>query len=325
MKNNNKELRKHPIQVAARRSGLSPDVIRVWERRYQAITPTRSATNRRFYNDEDIERLTLLAQVTSAGRRIGDVAGLDLKQLREMVWEDRSAEVRLPEPQARSDSGSLPARHLSDCIKAVSELDAEALEANLSQARSALAPVVLMEQVMMPLMHLIGERWYTGSMRAAEEHMTTPIVRATLWSLKNSHRADDNAPELLVATPAGQRHELGALMAAVVAASDGWRVTYLGSDLPATEIAAAAVTRRVTAIALSLTYPSDDPAMGDELMILTGTVPAVVLVGGVAAAAYRDGIRRAGAIEVPTAAVLRAELRNLGMPAVRPGDEIRNG
>jgi methylmalonyl-CoA mutase cobalamin-binding subunit len=182
-----------------------------------------------------------------------------------------------------------------------------------------------MEQVMMPLMHLIGERWHTGSMRTAEEHMTTPIVRATLWSLKNSQRAEENAPELLVATPAGQKHELGAVMAAVVAASDGWRVTYLGSDMPATEIAAAAVTREVRAIALSLTYPSDDPAIGSELTILTGTVPAVVLVGGVVAAAYRDGIRRAGAMEVPTTAVLRAELRKLRIGAGRPGDEAIHG
>lgn len=311
MDNRKRQEAKHPIQVAARRSGLTPDVIRVWERRYQAITPTRSGTNRRFYNDEDIERLLLLAQVTGAGRRIGEVADLDMEQLREMVWEDRSAEARLPRTPARVDSGSLPARHLSDCIKAVSALDAEALESNLNRARAALAPTVLMEQVMMPLMHLIGERWYTGTMRAAEEHMTTPILRATLWSLKNSHKAGENAPELLVATPAGQHHELGALMAAVVAASDGWRVTYLGSDMPATEIAAAAVTREVRAIALSLTYPSDDPAIGGELSILTGTVPAVVLVGGVAAAAYRDGIRRAGALEVPTTAVLRGELRKL--------------
>jgi methylmalonyl-CoA mutase cobalamin-binding subunit len=182
-----------------------------------------------------------------------------------------------------------------------------------------------MEQVMMPLMHLIGERWYTGSMRAAEEHMTTPIVRATLWSLKNSHSPVANAPELLVATPSGQHHELGALMAAVVAASDGWRVTFLGSDLPATEIAAAAVTREVRAIALSLTYPSDDPAIGGELTVLTGTVPAVVLVGGVAAAAYRDVIRRAGAVEVPTTAVLRAELRKLRKSAEGPGDKLLHG
>ncbi len=324
MENRKNQEAKHPIQVAARRSGLSPDVIRVWERRYQAISPTRSGTNRRLYNDEDIERLLLLSQVTAAGRRIGDVAGLDMEQLREMVWEDRSAEVRLPAP-VRVDAGSLPARHLSYCIKAVSELDGETLESSLNHARAALAPIVLMEQVMMPLMHLIGERWYTGSMRAAEEHMTTPIVRATLWSLKNSHRAEDNAPELLVATPAGQRHELGALMAAVVAASDGWRVTYLGSDLPATEIAAAAVTRNVSAIALSVTYPSDDPAIGGELNILTGTVPAVVLVGGVASAAYRDGIRRAGAIEVPTTAVLRAELRKLRASSGRPGNGALHG
>jgi len=66
----------HPIQVAARRSGLTSDVIRAWERRYRAVEPGRSATNRRLYSDDDVERLLLLGQVTRAGRRIGDVAGL---------------------------------------------------------------------------------------------------------------------------------------------------------------------------------------------------------------------------------------------------------
>ena len=67
---------KHPIQIVARRTGLTPDVIRVWERRYEAVLPRRTSTNRRLYSDRDVERLQLLRRATLAGRRIGDVARL---------------------------------------------------------------------------------------------------------------------------------------------------------------------------------------------------------------------------------------------------------
>jgi DNA-binding transcriptional MerR regulator len=64
--------KRHPIQVVARRTGLSPDVLRVWEKRYQAVEPGRTKTGRRLYSDDDIERLRLLREATSRGRRIGE-------------------------------------------------------------------------------------------------------------------------------------------------------------------------------------------------------------------------------------------------------------
>ena len=81
----------HPIQVAARRSGLSPDVIRAWERRYSVVTPHRSGTNRRLYSDQDVERLVLMAQASRTGRRIGDIAKLSTLDLRELMAADRDA------------------------------------------------------------------------------------------------------------------------------------------------------------------------------------------------------------------------------------------
>ena len=72
------------MKLVARRTGLSAHVIRVWERRYGAVTPVRTGTNRRLYTEEDIERLSLLRRLTEAGHNIGNVAALPLPRLREL-------------------------------------------------------------------------------------------------------------------------------------------------------------------------------------------------------------------------------------------------
>ena len=72
---------KHPIQIVSRRTGLSADVIRAWERRYKAVKPSRSSNGRRLYSDNDVKKLMLLQRIISGGRRIGDIAKLNIKTL----------------------------------------------------------------------------------------------------------------------------------------------------------------------------------------------------------------------------------------------------
>src|SRR5687768_2967127 len=81
----------HTIQVAARRTGLSTHVIRVWERRYAAVKPERDASDRRLYSETEIDRLALLRDVTEAGHSIGTVANLDAAQLQELLTKSRHA------------------------------------------------------------------------------------------------------------------------------------------------------------------------------------------------------------------------------------------
>ena len=76
---------KHSIQVVSRLSGLSPHVIRVWEKRYGAVTPVRTGTNRRLYSEEEIQRLRLLSRATAAGHRIGVIAHLGIRDLERLV------------------------------------------------------------------------------------------------------------------------------------------------------------------------------------------------------------------------------------------------
>src|SRR5688572_6902518 len=92
---------RHPIAVVSERTGLSQDVLRVWERRYQAVEPTRGPGGHRTYSDADIARLRLLHVVTSAGRSIGQVARLSTEELSRLAQEDAIARA-----QRRSDLGS---------------------------------------------------------------------------------------------------------------------------------------------------------------------------------------------------------------------------
>jgi methanogenic corrinoid protein MtbC1 len=304
---------RHPIQVAARRSGLSPDVIRVWERRYDAVSPARSETNRRLYSDEDVERLQLLGQVTRAGRRIGDVASLSLEELRETAAADRQAAEKLA-PSAVSGARSRSAkRHLVFCLDAVEQFDASGLEEKLADASIDLAPVAFMEQLLMPFMETIGERWKEGSLRVAHEHMASAVVRSYIGSLNGNGRLPAGAPDIIVATPAGQRHELGALMAAIAASSDGWRVTYLGPDLPAEDIVAAAKSRKAMAVALSIVYPADDSRLNREIKRIRSQLAdgVALFAGGASASSYSEIIEEVGAQVMVDVSIFREELRKL--------------
>jgi MerR family transcriptional regulator, light-induced transcriptional regulator len=288
--------RGHPIKVVARRTGLGADVIRVWERRYGAVEPARDPAGRRWYSDADIDRLVLLRRATEGGRRIGDVARLDPAELAHLVSEDKMHHERPPAaaPSRTRDSGS---QYLERCLAAVRSVSPADLEAALQQAAVALSTPALLDQVLSPLIKEIGERCRLGDMRVSQEHAATAALRTFLAQLAAGYRVSERAPALVVATPAGQRHELGALMVALSAAAEGWRVIYLGPDLPAEEIAYAALETGAPAVALSIVFPPDDPRMAEELRRLRGALPkdVALFVGGLSAGGYETVLKEIAA------------------------------
>ena len=141
--NANEDRKRHPIRVAARRAGLTPDLLRAWEMRYEAVDPGRSEGGQRRYSDANVARLRLLRLATEAGRRIGDVVGLDDAALRRMVEEDRRAAGRA-------------ADLLEECLRAVTDFDEARLGAALSRASVVLTPNELVESLVGPLMRRFG-------------------------------------------------------------------------------------------------------------------------------------------------------------------------
>jgi methanogenic corrinoid protein MtbC1 len=174
-----------------------------------------------------------------------------------------------------------------------------------------------LQRVIAPLAQTIGELWRDGGITSAHEHFASAVIRIFLGHAAKPFAGTESAPVLVVATPAGQIHELGALLVGAAAANLGWHVTYLGASLPAAEIAGAVRQNRARAVALSLVYPEDDPRLEGELTRLHESVPAdvMILVGGRAAPAYRDVLEKIGATEVKDLTHLFSTLESLRKPA----------
>ena len=305
------------IKVVARRTGLSAHVIRIWEKRYGAVEPERTGTNRRLYSDEQIERLSLLRDITQAGHSIGHVAKLPTEKLRQLAKESHDTNGHAS--RSRAAAPAVPAAYtfLDECVAAVKSLDARALEETLKRAATDLGAQGLLQRVVAPLAQTIGDLWRDGTITAAHEHFASAVIRVFLGHAAKPFAGTESAPVLVVATPAGQIHELGALLVGASAANLGWHVTYLGASLPAAEIAGAARQNRARAVALSLVYPEDDPRLEGELTRLHESLPPEVtlLVGGRATPAYRDTLSKIGAVQMNDLAHLYSALDDLRKPA----------
>ena len=291
---NGSEEKRHPIKVVVRRTGLTPDVLRVWEKRYGVVRPGRSGGGHRLYSDADVERLLLLSRVTAAGRRIGRMAELGNEDLHELAREDAEAALVAREAEVVS-MRSEP--HLGASLAAVESLDARDLETSLMRATVALPAAVLIEDVVAPLLARIGEQWEHGQITPGHEHVATGVIRRVLESIITACAPEADAPGLVATTPAGQTHEFGGLLVGATAAALGWRVTYLGANLPARNIAEVARRTGTNVIALSIVYPHDDPLLPAELRTLREAAgpDTEILVGGRAAQHYREAVEAIGA------------------------------
>jgi methanogenic corrinoid protein MtbC1 len=252
--------------------------------------------------------------VTHAGHSIGQVAQLPTDKLGKLV----AASSRLQAPAARASTQAPPTgSFVDDCLAAIKALDATALDDALRRGATAFGALGMLQRVVAPLAQTIGELWRDGALTSAHEHFASAALRVFLGNAAKPFGAMENAPVLMVGTPAGQVHELGALLVGATAANLGWRVIYLGASLPAEEIAGAARQGRARAVALSLVYPEDDPRLAGELKRLRESLPAEtpLLVGGRAQSAYLDALREAGALPIEGLAQLGTILDNLRKPA----------
>src|SRR6476646_367 len=172
----------HPIPVVTRRTGISADVLRVWEKRYAVVTPVRSTNDRRLYSDADIERLRLLVEVTRTGRTIGQVAALDNAALVALLAEeDRPAlkphrdrtETVLHAPPASTDL-------LEPCIAAIRRFDAVALDLLLRRAIVALSADDFLDAIVVPLVEHLRVHTLDGSLRRPHRHLAHAVLRRVL-------------------------------------------------------------------------------------------------------------------------------------------------
>jgi DNA-binding transcriptional MerR regulator len=226
----------YPLRAASCVTGLSPDLLRAWESRYQVVEPMRTAGGTRRYRATDLERLRLVKAAVDAGHRIGVVANMDPAEL----------------AHAATATDITPRAGLEPILAALGRLDAEETQRLLALQLSAMGPVPFAREFALPLVREIGERWINKRMGIASEHLATSLLRSMLGSALTPTTASRLGPTIVFATPTGERHELGLQSAALAAMGAGANPIYLGAELPVEDLLGAVANTGAVVLALSL-------------------------------------------------------------------------
>jgi methanogenic corrinoid protein MtbC1 len=252
------------------------------------VEPERDERGR-VYSEADVERLSLLRRAVERGHAIGRVAPLSVEELRALVG-------RLP-PAQPAQPLSTPVA-IEELLAAVQRFDLETLRRELSRLAVVLTPRQLALDVALPLMRQVGEGWHQGTISIGQEHLVTAEIRSLVGALARLREPAPGAPRVLIATPEGDSHELGALVAALLATGAGAAPFYFGAGLPARELVAAAKRLHPRAVVLSMAGADDREGVPESVVELAKTLPAGTgcWVGGAGALAARPLLDAAGVL-----------------------------
>lgn len=248
----------YSIKAVSQATGLTVETLRAWERRYRVVVPQRDGKGRRVYRAEDVLRLRRLREATERGHPIGRLVHLDESSLAGLLHE--------PERRPQSAMASTFVERILDAAVRYSPTECEQA---LTLAISLMSPARLIHEVLEPLLREVGDRWHGGEFSIAQERLVSSTVRRHLGLVVETYaRAAERRQAIVFATLPGERHELGLLMSAMVCASQGFKVHYLGPDLPAQEIARYAREVGASLVALSVLLGDGAERLAAELATL---------------------------------------------------------
>ena len=273
----------HRIHRVAKLTGLSKDVIRVWERRYGLVKPSRSSNRYREYRDEEVALLRFVKAQMEQGATIGALAveGHDSLVARMRVATPVSAEDQKPHE-----------RLLDDLMGSLDPLDKAGFERRLNGAVAVIPFEEAVQRILLPLQRRIGELWHQGRLDIGVEHYVTKIVQQKLFSVMNQLPVNESGPRVLIACPEGETHEIGAQAVAYIAAIKGCHVYYLGPNLPSSDLVIFCEKIKPDLVLLSLTEVKPEAAALQQLKELEQLATRwSVAVGGQGARAIGDRLR----------------------------------
>jgi methanogenic corrinoid protein MtbC1 len=220
------------------------------------------------------------------GHAIGQVAKLPESELDTLSSRNREAYSTIDE------TGDPYKQTISRFLEAVSRMDVVSADDEISRAATLYPPRVIVKNIVIPVLTEIGDRWAHRDFGIAQEHIATNLIRNLLSSLFRLYPPDASAETIVLATTSGERHEFGILTSALIAATRGWRVVYLGTELPAMEIVRTA--RIVKARVLAISVVNQNPQAYEEMKTIAENIPSQtrVWVGGAEALKHRDWFER---------------------------------
>jgi len=209
------------IGELSKRSGVSPELLRAWERRYGLLEPVRSPGGLRLYSLDDLERVRLMQQHLAAGLAAAEAA------------------AQVSQAAAPGAEGLVPAFSAAaartELAAAIERLDEPEAQAVIDRALAAMTSDALIVDVLLPYLHELGEQWRRGETSIGVEHFASSLIRGRMLALARGWGRGLGPVALLACLP-GEQHELGLIGFGLALRARGWRVAYLGSDTPLEEI-----------------------------------------------------------------------------------------
>ena len=263
------------IGAVARATGLSPDTLRVWQKRYGFPVPRRKPSGHRLYSPADVRRLRRISEALARGHRPGQVVPL--------------AEPRLESLLTDRELSGAPGPQRPPALKSLIELvrghkGPELTSALLADA-AGLGPLEFLRLRAVPMITEVGDAWSRGELGIHHEHLFSERLEDVLRSIRLPFERSAAGPRITLAAFSGEEHGLGIQMAALIAAFAGLQPLVLGTDTPVEEIVAAFKAQRPAAIGVSISASTAGARSRDQLEALRRAIPAgiPILVGGMGA------------------------------------------
>jgi MerR family transcriptional regulator, light-induced transcriptional regulator len=253
----------------SRRSGVSADLLRAWERRYGLLEPTRSAGGLRLYSPSDLERVRLMKQHLAEGLAAAEAAALALR--------DDRARMRTAAPLSESRPSELR-NELADALEGFDEPRAQAV---LDRLLATATVDTFLTEIVLPYLQELGDRWERGDVSVAQEHFASGVLRGRLLGLARGWGLG-MGPIAVLACPPGEQHDIGLISFGLALRAHGWRIVYLGPDCPLEN--AAEACRQLDARLVVLSAVSGDRLMSHLPALEELARTCTLAIGGAAAA-----------------------------------------
>lgn len=267
------------IAAVERETGLSKDVLRVWERRYDFPSPGRDEFGERIYPPEQVEKLRLIKILMDQGYRPGKIVGVEMDKLRAIASPEGSAEALVDEAYAESEE-------LLYFIKLCKAHRMDEMRRDLSQSLLRMGMYRFVTDVVAPLTTMVGNHWAKGDLAVFEEHLYTESVQIVMRNAISSIPAAPTRagmpmrPRILLTTVPNEPHGLGLLMSEAILTLEGASCISLGVQTPITEIAKAAQVQSADIVALSFSASVRPAYVLESLSDLRAELPGSTEIWG---------------------------------------------
>lgn len=239
---------KFTIKAVSAQTGVLPVTLRAWERRHEVLTPHRSDNRYRLYSERDVAILRWIKSRVDEGVSISEVVAELRQMVRAGIWPEVAQDS--PQPEMRSNT-TQPATYAAQLYKALIRHDEVRAGELMREILAGYDLKTLFEAILTPCLVDIGEAWYRGEIRITTEHFASTYLRGKLLALLQSYPLRRNAPYIMLGGAPTEQHEMGSLMLAILLRSQGYRVEYLGPDIPIEDLVDYAKQERPALIILS--------------------------------------------------------------------------